>query len=574
MSDQLTEAYAELIEGSYDCPDRIVLNAYFWMGHSAGGFRSWWRQLHGSDDNLDKSHLVRLAGRFSRRLKAYAAKHNIPVIYCKPGERKHLIAEKHLPEGPDEYGLFLVLISRASGLVWDVSHTQDGRIRNLSSSYRYINHYFFHLMDPVWGHVTIRMSGHPPFSANIILNGHEYVSRLAASRGIEISKEGNCFTGIINPVSANQTAVTSCSQNTKGPMESADDSPNLTQLAETLCSSDAVGQLRQVCERWIYSSCLHFVLPEAERLKSGFRYDYSIYQTEYSRNLLFLRGAQMEQVLNAIIDLTRSRLDIKRITTIFGFKKRPSRKRKHGRPPREEIVVEHPSYDLTIFKIHLGALTAKLYAKGERVLRCEVVVHNARALRWKRSLSNFPRLLQRLKLILERFLNQLHCLRQAFIADNTLDTLAEHGQVGKARTVGIVLDKPRLRAVIAAVIALAPTPQGFTVSQLAQEVRTLLGLDDNQYLPRHASYDLKKLRGKHWVHKIGKSRRYEPDPEGLKTMTALLTLREKVIKPVLAGAAKPKCGLKPLWQSDLDIQYAKVQSEMRTLFHILGIAAA
>jgi hypothetical protein len=93
-------------------------------------------------------------------------------------------------------------------------------------------------------------------------------------------------------------------------------------------------------------------------------------------------------------------------------------------------------------------------------------------------------------------------------------------------------------------------------------------------LPRHASYDLKKLRGKHWVHKIGKSRRYEPDPDGLKIMTALLTLREKVIKPVLAGAAKPKRGPKPLWQSDLDIQYAKVQSEMRSLFHILGIAAA
>jgi hypothetical protein len=282
----------------------------------------------------------------------------------------------------------------------------------------------------------------------------------------------------------------------------------------------------------------------------------------------------MEQVLNAIIDLTRSRLDIKRITTIFGFKKRPSRKRKNGLPPREELVVEHPSYDLTIFKIHLGALTAKLYAKGERVLRCEVVVHNARALRWKRSLTAFPQLLQRLKLILERFLNQLHCLRQAFIADNTLDTLAEHGQVGKARTVGVDLDKPRLRAVVAAVIALAPAPQGFTVSQLAQEVRTILGLDDDQYLPRHASYDLKKLRGKHWVHKIGNSRRYEPDPEGLKTMTALLTLREKVIKPVLAGAAKPKPGPKPLWQSDLDIQYAKVQSEMRTLFHILGIAVA
>jgi hypothetical protein len=242
--------------------------------------------LHISDDNLDKSHLVRLAGRFSRRLKAYAARHDIPVIYCKPGERKHRIAEKHLPEDPDEYGLFLVLISRVLGLVWDVSHTPEGRIRNLSSSYRYINHYFFHIMDPVWEHVTIRMSGHPPFSANIILNGHEYVSRLAANRGIKISKDGNCFTVIIDPVSIYQTAVTSCSQNTIGPMESADDSPNLTQLAETLCSSDAVGQLHQVCERWIYSSCLHFVLPQAERLKRN-----QPYQENYGQPVPVARGA-------------------------------------------------------------------------------------------------------------------------------------------------------------------------------------------------------------------------------------------------------------------------------------------
>jgi hypothetical protein len=32
----------------YDCVDRIVLNAYFGMGHSPGGV--WWRALTGSDE--------------------------------------------------------------------------------------------------------------------------------------------------------------------------------------------------------------------------------------------------------------------------------------------------------------------------------------------------------------------------------------------------------------------------------------------------------------------------------------------------------------------------------------------
>ncbi len=69
MIDQLTEAYADYLYGSYDCPDRIVLNGYYRLGSTGGGFRHWWRRLYGTDDNLDKPHLVRLAGRFSRRVK-------------------------------------------------------------------------------------------------------------------------------------------------------------------------------------------------------------------------------------------------------------------------------------------------------------------------------------------------------------------------------------------------------------------------------------------------------------------------------------------------------------------------
>ena len=37
----------------------------------------------------------------------------------------------------------------------------------------YFNHYSFHILDPDWGHLTIKISGHPPFPAQVILNGHE-----------------------------------------------------------------------------------------------------------------------------------------------------------------------------------------------------------------------------------------------------------------------------------------------------------------------------------------------------------------------------------------------------------------
>ena len=50
--------YASLVDGTYDCVDRIVLNAYFRFAQSPAGFRLWWRQLYGTDDDLDNAHLI------------------------------------------------------------------------------------------------------------------------------------------------------------------------------------------------------------------------------------------------------------------------------------------------------------------------------------------------------------------------------------------------------------------------------------------------------------------------------------------------------------------------------------
>jgi DNA-binding transcriptional ArsR family regulator len=517
------------------------------VASSAGGFRYWWRRLYETDENLDKTHLIRLAGRFHRRVKVYAAKHDIPVLEGPLAERKHDLAEQYKPQDPAFVGLFLIIISRASGVVWDVNRSPEGRVHSLSKHYRAINHIFFHVMDPEWGHVTIRISSHPPFAAMVILNGHEYLARQAhqARRALELTS--NCFSDIMNPA-------------------------DLAWLAETSWELPIKGQLGQVCQRWLYS-CLHFALSESERPQSGFEYRCSLFQVEYSRNLLFRRPAQMEQIFEALIDRTRSRLDLKQIMTIFGRKRRPHFKGgSKGRRLRLERNLERPAYNLTIFRLHFGPLTLKLYLKGEAVLRAEVMLHNARAWSGPRRLDQFPELIRQFHHILEHFLNQLYALDQAFVADDTLDTLSQRGQVGSIPTAGLDLNQPRLRAVLQAVLALAVTPGGFSVSQLAQKVRELLGWNESQYQPRHASYDLKKLRGKNWVHKIGSSRRYEPEASGLQAMAALLTLRDKVIKPILASLTKPKSEPKPSPRTNLDLQYGKVQTEMRTLLLMLGVA--
>ena len=311
-----------------------------------------------------------------------------------------------------------------------------------------------------------------------------------------------------------------------------------------------------------------FGLDLAEQEKTSFHYDYSIYQEEYSRNLLFLRGSELEQVFQGTIDRTRSLLDIKTLKTIFGTKKRPSRC-KHTKEPRCEVVVERPEYNLTVFRIHFGKITAKIYTKGERVLRIEIVVHNTKELHCSRSLPNFSEIVLRLKGILNRFLNALHGIDIATISGDSLDELPKPSQVGRTRIGGVDINQPRMRSVLQATLALSVAPQGFQCADLAAKVQEHIA---SPYTSRQAAYDLKKLRGKNLVRKIDNSRRYEPVPEGLREMTALLVLREKVIKPVLAGAGKPKRGRKPKYQSQIDIHYANIQTEMQGLFQIIGLA--
>src|ERR1700704_287248 len=96
MTDGLSTLYQDLLGGSYDCVDRIVLNAYFRMGHDPGGFRVWWRALTGSDETLENAYLMRLAGRVSRRIRGYAKAPDLPGIDRSAGQRKHDLAEEYL----------------------------------------------------------------------------------------------------------------------------------------------------------------------------------------------------------------------------------------------------------------------------------------------------------------------------------------------------------------------------------------------------------------------------------------------------------------------------------------------
>jgi hypothetical protein len=232
------------------------------------------------------------------------------------------------------------------------------------------------------------------------------------------------------------------------------------------------------------------------------------------------------------------------------------------------------SYDLTWLKVTFGRLGLKAYTKGERVLRIEATCHNAAELGCGRILDKLPDIVGRLAGMAERFCTTLDCASVGFVSDRLLDDLPRPGQLGAIRVGGISLDSPRTRSALAAVAALSAAPKGFTVAELAAKVHTLTGQTDADYSCRQAAYDLRKLRAKHLVEKPGHTRRYHIPPVALRTITAITTLRDRVLPPLLAGVRKPRAVTNRSNWTAVEHDYQALRLDMETLFHDLGIGAA
>jgi hypothetical protein len=295
----------------------------------------------------------------------------------------------------------------------------------------------------------------------------------------------------------------------------------------------------EVSNRWVYSTCLCFALDRAAQRRSSFRYEYSCFQVEYSRNLLFARGTVLEEVYQGFIDRTRRVLDLPTLKThLRPETPPPSASPSESRRPAP--VLDGSVYDLTVFKLHFGRLTLKVYDKGARVLRIEIIPHSVKDLRCGKRLEKLPIVLARLQRIVIDFLNVIHAAHLGALDPAALDALPQPTQRGAQRLAGIDIQKPRMRAIIEAVLSLALKPNGFTAGELAMKTGALLPRPP--YTPRHAAYDLRKLRGKALVKRIGTTRRYQPGTPAIRRLVALLILRQKVIKPVLAGAGQAQTG--------------------------------
>ena len=128
-----------------------------------------------------------------------------------------------------------------------------------------------------------------------------------------------------------------------------------------------------------------------------------------------------------------------------------------------------------------------------------------------------------------------------------------------------------MQALIA--LAVSPSARGFTASELARQVRLLSNQTESHYGPRRAAYDLKKLRAKSIVQRIGQTRRYQSTASALRAMVALVVLRNKAIKPLLVAAQRRRKSRGAQNPRPIDKHYETIRMAMQGVFDELGLAA-
>ena len=125
-----------------------------------------------------------MAGRFSRRVHAYARRRGIPLRHCEP-----TCANTSWPSSTDPRTQTLPGVPDSGreghGARLGGEHKRSRRPHlTRKTPWPYVNHFHFHIIDKDWGHLTFKLSGDPPFGLQVMLNGHEWLERRAGQKTI------------------------------------------------------------------------------------------------------------------------------------------------------------------------------------------------------------------------------------------------------------------------------------------------------------------------------------------------------------------------------------------------------
>jgi hypothetical protein len=540
--DRLSELLGRHIQFSYTAWDRIVLNGYLDRLQRPENVSYFFREIVGVPAVTPEVLMSRTAP-YRAWVTRYAAEHAIPLVAAPKGQRKEDVVAPYYRRFQATEGVVAILSSTESGRTF-VSYTPryppsggDPGYRLLHPARKRFVHYYFYLLDPILGPMSLRVGTFLPFTLAVFLNGHSFLAQELTRLGVGFRKDDNAFLAV-------------------------DDLAALEAAAERLTPR----LIEQRCDHWARRLAPAFSAAEQAVLPLGYRY--SVAQIELATDVIFRRSAPLKALFRRATELGILLGGADRTTHLFG---RRITARYGG---KLQTVLDRRNEGQPILRSYYGSSFVKQYEKGDRLLRTETCINNTYDLGIGRRLENLPTLHERMRPTNTRYLEAQADLLASTVDSGALASLARPVVVGTRRVPGLKLDDDRVIRLLEVLLH----PGSFVADWTSREVHARLlarhRLTESDYRLTQLRYDLGKLRAHHLVERLGTSRRYRLTARGLKLGVLLVKLRTRLLGPLASLAADGRPSRPTRTTSEVEAAFHQVDTALDHLCDTLGLKPA
>jgi hypothetical protein len=476
--------------------DRMYLNVYVpglqFEGGVAYFFRSHRGQLFASS-----ALMAPMSRAFVGAIETFVAEHALPLITFEKGQRKDAVMAQHLARFTGDEGLLFVGKAQEKAAVCRTERRRNPQTGQpypwLVRSTAMVNHYYFYGVDRDFGPFFLKFCSYFPYNAKLCLNGHEYVKRQLARRGIAYEALDN--------------GILSCAE----PRQ-------LQALADGLSAAKIEGLLR----KWL-ARLPHPFTPRDRR--AGYRYVVSILQAEFSLTQVLDRPVTGRVFFDEVI---RENLDLGRPDQVQLIFDRPVRKRTPGRF-RTRVITEGVTPSLHVDYKHTRI---KQYHKEGRALRTETTINDAYDFAIGRRLSNLSALRKVGFHANRRLLDVQRISHDCAIGEAAFARLSQPRTVAGQRVAALRFADPIVQALLSLLVVFRVRPAGWRQRDLGALLAPLLGLPG--VAPGRMTYQLRRLRLHGLIARLPGTHRYQVTESGLRLALFFTRVHARLFRPGLS----------------------------------------
>jgi hypothetical protein len=484
--------------------DRMYLNVYVPHLQSVGAVVGYLRG-HRGQRFASTAAVAPMTEAFVRNIEEFVQREGVDLVTFEKRQRKDDVTQQYLRRFEATEGVLYVGKAQEKARVM---RTQRRRSRTTGGTFPWIvdatamvNYYYFYCVDQDFGPIFLKFCSYFPYNAKLCINGHEYLKRQLAKRGVAFEPLDN--------------GIKSCAD---------------AKLAQRLCDGLSANKIDQLLRKWLRR--LPHPFPPRDRA-AGYRYQLSILQAEFSLTQVLDQPVTGRIFFEQVI---RDNLDIGRPSQVSLIFDRKVTRRTPGQF-RTRVITEGvvPSLHVDYKKNRI-----KQYHKENQALRTETTINDTRDFAIGRRIENLEDLRKIGFAANRRLLDVQRIGHDCFIGEASFQDMQRPVTVDNQRAAALRFADPRVQGLCHVLLLFLLVHGTFTHKDVREHLAPLLGHKPSQYTPGRITYDLRRLRLHGLIERIPKTHRYRITPTGLRIAVFYTRLYSRTLRPGLA-IISPAC---------------------------------